>query len=189
MGKRPATPSAIVSDCSVVRSPRLRARWLSTHALPPSPAPRRPERPAQRRTTERHSAIPGRWSPHPRTSQDPSCLRAAGCRHAGRWPLPAREPVRGRRQPAPTWRPVPGCDRARSRATIVKQARDYLCAAALEAAHRVCRLELDAHGAAETGLQRLATEQRRVEKKGVDYLASRPNTSRVEAGVVHDAAA
>jgi hypothetical protein len=75
------------------------------------------------------------------------------------------------------------------RAIAGEQARDYLRAAGLEAADRVRRFELDAHRAAEVGLQRLAAVQRSVEKNRVYYPASRPDPSSVEARPLHDATA
>jgi hypothetical protein len=76
-----------------------------------------------------------------------------------------------------------------SRAIAGEQARDYLGAAGLEAADRVLRFELDAHRAPEVRLQRLAAVQRSVEKNRVDYPASRPDPSSVEARLLHDTAA
>jgi hypothetical protein len=70
-----------------------------------------------------------------------------------------------------------------------EQARDDLGAAALEAADRVRRFELDAHRAPEVGLQRLAAVQRSVEKNRVDHPASRPDPGSVEARLEHDTAA
>ncbi len=53
----------------------------------------------------------------------------------------------------------------------------------------VGRFELDAHRAAEAGLQRFAAVQRNVEKHGVDHPASRLDSSCVEARLLHDTAA
>jgi len=72
---------------------------------------------------------------------------------------------------------------------VDEQTRDHLGAAGLEAADRVRRFELDAHCAPEVGLQRLAAVQRSVEKYRVDYPASRPDPSSVEARILHDTAA
>lgn len=81
-----------------------------------------------------------------------------------------------------------GADRG-SRAVAGQQVRDHLGAAALEAAHRVRRFELDAHRTPELGLQRLAAVQRGVEKDRVDHPASRPDPSSVETRLLHEAAA
>jgi hypothetical protein len=53
------------------------------------PAPRRREQLGRRRTTVRSPPVPGRWSPRPRRSRCPGCLRPAGCRRTrdGRRPL------------------------------------------------------------------------------------------------------
>ena len=78
---------------------------------------------------------------------------------------------------APPARPCEGlAEVARARAHDVPGAeagRDQFGAAALEAAHRVGRLELDAHRATEIGLQRLAAVQRGVEVDRVDDPAGR----------------
>jgi len=66
-----------------------------------------------------------------------------------------------------------------------EQARDDLGAAGLEAAHRVRRLELDAHRASQAGLQRLAAVQRSVEKNRVDHPAGRPDPGHVQARLRH----
>ncbi len=76
-----------------------------------------------------------------------------------------------------------------SRASAGEQARDDLGAAGLEAADRVRRFELDAHGAPEAGLQRLAAVQRSVGGNRVDHPASRPDPGRVQARLLHDTAA
>jgi hypothetical protein len=66
--------------------------------------------------------------------------------------------------------------------SVVRElARDEFGAAALEAADRVRRFELDAHRAPERGLQRLAAVQGSAEKDGVDYPASRLDPSGIEA--------
>jgi len=71
-----------------------------------------------------------------------------------------------------------------------EQARDDLCAAGLEAAHRVRGFKLDAHRAPEFGLQRLAAVQRGVQENRVNYPAGgSDHPSCVEARPFHDTAA
>ena len=97
---------------------------------------------------------------------------------------------RPRPDQARAWPRLPALAHTTARESVVgEQARDDLGAAGLEAADRVRRFELDAHRAPETGLQCLAAVQRRVEKNRVDYPASRPDPSDVEARLLHDTAA
>jgi hypothetical protein len=75
------------------------------------------------------------------------------------------------------------------RAAFGKQARDQLGAAALEAADRVRRFELDAHRAPEGGLQCLAAVQRSVQENRVDHPAGGPDPGGVETRLLHEASA
>ena len=77
--------------------------------------------------------------------------------------------------------------RARAHRGAGERARDQLGAAALEAADRVRRFELDAHRAPEGRLQRVAPVQRRVEEDRVDHPAGRADASEVEARFRHGA--
>ena len=96
---------------------------------------------------------------------------------------------RPRRRPdqARAWPRLPALAHTAARAALVgQQARDELGAAGLEAAHRVRRLQLDTHRAAELGLQRVAAVQRSVEKDRVDVPAGRADPGEVETRREHD---
>jgi len=109
--------------------------------------------------------------------------REAGCHHGDVEPPAATGPRQGLSKVARA-----GAHHG-SRAVVGEQTCDDLSATGLKAADRIRRFELDAHHAPEVALQCLAAIHRRIEKYRVDYSASRPDPSSVEARLLHDTAA